>query len=97
MDLTTHYLGLALNNPLIASSSPLNLDIGNIRLLEDNGAAAVVLPSIFEEQIELEAAETERLTTAGIDSFPEALSYFPAAASYHAGPSRIPRCYPSSA
>jgi dihydroorotate dehydrogenase (fumarate) len=88
MDLTTHYLGLALNNPLIASSSPLNLDIGNIRLLEDNGAAAVVLPSIFEEQIELEAAETERLTTAGIDSFPEALSYFPAAASYHAGPSR---------
>jgi dihydroorotate dehydrogenase (fumarate) len=88
MDLTTNYLGLALKNPLIASSSPLNFDIGNIRLLEDNGAAAVVLPSIFEEQIEQEAAEIERLTSAGIDSFPEALSYFPAAASYHAGPNR---------
>jgi dihydroorotate dehydrogenase (fumarate) len=88
MDLTTRYLGIALKNPLIASSSPLNLDIGNIRLLEDNGAAAVVLPSIFEEQIEQEAAEIQRLTTVGIDSFAEALSYFPAVASHHAGPSQ---------
>ncbi|MGA2128567.1 MAG: dihydroorotate dehydrogenase-like protein, partial [Xanthobacteraceae bacterium] len=80
MDLGTRYLGLALKNPLIASSSPLNLDIGNIRRLEDNGAAAIVLPSIFEEQIEQEAAETERLTAAGADSFAEALSYFPATA-----------------
>jgi dihydroorotate dehydrogenase (fumarate) len=88
MDLTTRYLGLALKNPLIASSSPLNLDIGNIRKLEDNGAAAVVLPSIFEEQIEQEAAESQRLTAVGIDSFAEALSYFPATASYHAGAHR---------
>jgi dihydroorotate dehydrogenase (fumarate) len=88
MDLATNYLGLALKSPLIASSSPLNLEIGNIRLLEDNGAAAVVLPSIFEEQIEQEAAEIERFTTVGADSFAEALSYFPPAASYHAGPSR---------
>jgi dihydroorotate dehydrogenase (fumarate) len=88
MDLATNYLGLALKSPLIASSSPLNLEIGNIRLLEDNGAAAVVLPSIFEEQIEQEAVEIERFTTVGADSFAEALSYFPQAASYHAGPSR---------
>jgi dihydroorotate dehydrogenase (fumarate) len=88
MDLSTRYLGLALKNPLIASSSPLNLDIGNVRRLEDNGAAAIVLPSIFEEQIEQEAAETERLTAAGADSFAEALSYFPATASSHAGAHR---------
>ncbi len=88
MDLTTRYLGLALKNPIIASSSPLNFEIGNIRLLEDNGAAAIVLPSIFEEQVEQEAAEIERFTTAGIDSFAEALSYFPAVAGNHAGPSR---------
>jgi dihydroorotate dehydrogenase (fumarate) len=88
MNLATRYLGLTLKNPVIASSSPLNLDIGNIRLLEDNGAAAVVLPSIFEEQIEQEAAEIQRLTSVGIDSFAEALSYFPAVASHNAGPSR---------
>jgi dihydroorotate dehydrogenase (fumarate) len=88
MDLTTHYLGLVLKSPLIASSSPLNREIGNIRLLEDHGAAAVVLPSIFEEQIEQEVAEIERFTSVGVDSFAEALSYFPPAAAHHAGPSR---------
>ena len=62
MDLTTAYLGLRLKNPLIASASPLTLDLDNIRRLEDYGAAAVVLPSIFEEQIEAEAMEIERLT-----------------------------------
>ena len=55
MDLTTRYMGLKLKNPLVASASPLNADIGNIRRLEDAGAAAVVLPSLFEEQIEAEA------------------------------------------
>ena len=51
-DLSTTYLGLKLRNPLIASASPLTLNLGNIRALEDAGAAAVVLPSVFEEQIE---------------------------------------------
>lgn len=88
MDLTTNYLSLALKNPLIASSSPLTIDVSNIRRLEDHGAAAVVLPSIFEEQIEQEAAEVERFVTAGINSFAEALSYFPPATAYHAGPDR---------
>ena len=88
MDLTTKYLGLALKTPLIASSSPLTIDVGNIRKLEDCGAAAVVLPSIFEEEIEQEAAKIERFARAGIDSFAEALSYFPPAATYHAAPGR---------
>jgi hypothetical protein len=55
MDLTTHYMGLQLKNPLVASASPLSADLGNIRHLEDSGAAAIVLPSIFEEQIEADA------------------------------------------
>src|SRR5271166_6936087 len=78
MDLAMTYLGFKLKNPLIASASPLTLDLDNIRRLEDYGAAAVVLPSIFEEQIEAEAAEIERLTAAPSESFAEALSYFPA-------------------
>jgi len=86
MDLTTRYLGLALKNPLVASASPLTSDLGNLRRLEDCGAAAVVLPSIFEEQIEAEEAETERLTTFSGESFPEALSYFPGAVNYSIGP-----------
>lgn len=88
MDLTTNYLGLVLKNPLIASSSPLNLEVANIRMLEDHGAAAVILPSMFEEQIEQESAEVERFAMAGIDSYAEAPSYLPSAASYTAGPSR---------
>jgi len=88
MNLFTNYLGLPLKNPLIASSSPLTLDVGNILKLEDCGAAAVVLPSIFEEQIEEELALTERFANAGADSFAEALSYFPSAAACPAGPDR---------
>src|SRR6478752_6373460 len=68
MDLRTTYLGLPLKNPLIASASPLTQDIDSIRRLEDAGAAAVVLPSIFEEQIRYEMEETERLVEKGTDS-----------------------------
>lgn len=88
MNLATRYLGLPLKNPLIASSSPLTLDLGNIRRLEDCGAAAVVLPSLFEEDIEAEIASIERLAGATADSFAEALSYFPSAAAGGAGPER---------
>ena len=77
MDLTTRYMGLALRNPLIASASPLNGDLGTLRALEDHGAAAVVLPSIFEEQIVAERHEFELRTEAtggrvrrGADLFP---------------------------
>ena len=77
MDLTTRYMGLELKNPLVASASPLNADLGNIRRLEDSGAAAIVLPSIFEEQIEAEMRQYATLTAAGLESSPEAQSYFP--------------------
>jgi dihydroorotate dehydrogenase (fumarate) len=86
MDLTSRYMGLQLKNPLIASASPLNTDLSNIRRLEDAGAAAVVLPSLFEEQIEAEARRYDRLTSYNTESFPEALSYFPQACDYQVGP-----------
>ncbi|MGH6924749.1 MAG: dihydroorotate dehydrogenase-like protein [Propylenella sp.] len=86
MDLTTRYMELSLKNPLIASASPLNADIANIRRLENMGAAAVVLPSLFEEQIEAEAARQKRLTSLVAESFAEAVTYFPEPAEYHFGP-----------
>lgn len=86
MKLTTRYMGLTLDCPLIASASPLNTDIGNIRRLEDAGAGAVVLPSLFEEQIEAEAERQDHLVGMGSESSPEASSYFPAAAEYRVGP-----------
>jgi len=82
MDMTTRYLGMSLKNPLVASASPLNGKLDNIRLLEDAGAAAVVLPSIFEEQIAREQELFDALMTTGIDTSGEALSYFPAQAAY---------------
>lgn len=88
MDLTTRYLGLKLRNPLIAGAGPLTGEIDNIRRLEDLGAAAVVLPSIFEEQIEHEQQVIERLIAVGIDSYGEALTYFPAQAAYAMNPER---------
>jgi len=86
MDLTTRYMGLDLKNPLVASASPLNADLGNLKRLEDVGTAAVVLPSIFEEQIEADAARYDHLTDANTESSPEAQSYFPAPADYKVGP-----------
>jgi dihydroorotate dehydrogenase (fumarate) len=85
MDLTTTYLGLPLKNPLVASASPLTLSLDNIRRLEDAGAAAVVMPSIFEEQIRYEVSESEQRVSVGMDTNPEAQSYFPFTA-YHTGP-----------
>ena len=86
MDLTTQYMGLSLKNPLVASASPLNTDIGNLRRLEDAGAAAVVLPSLFEEQIEAEADRLDFLTAFNAESTPEAASYFPNSDGYRVGP-----------
>jgi len=78
MDLTTRYMGLELKNPLVASASPLTGNLDDIRSLEDAGAAAIVLPSLFEERIEAEVSAHEVLTAAGLESSPEARSYFPA-------------------
>ncbi|MDR3461117.1 MAG: dihydroorotate dehydrogenase-like protein [Beijerinckiaceae bacterium] len=90
MPLDTKYLGLALKNPLVASASPLNSKIDNLRRLEDAGAAAIVLPSLFEEQIEADAERHHARIDAYAESSPEALTYFPAAASgpYGIGPER---------
>jgi len=86
MDMTTHYMGLTLKNPLVASASPLSESLDAIRRLEDNGAAAVVLFSLFEEQIRHDSAALEHFMTLGSESFGEAVSYFPAIQDYDVGP-----------
>src|SRR5450631_270028 len=86
MDLTTRYMGLQLKNPLVASASPLTGALDSVRQLEDAGAAALVLPSLFQEEIEAEAARYEQLTTAHDDSWPEGLSHFPKLADAQHGP-----------
>jgi dihydroorotate dehydrogenase (fumarate) len=86
IDLTTTYLGLRLKNPLVASASPLSEDLDNIRKMEDAGAAAVVLHSLFEEQITRESNELDRYLEAGTESFPESLTYLPELNGYNRGP-----------
>jgi dihydroorotate dehydrogenase (fumarate) len=88
MDLTTTYMGMALRNPLVVSACPLSEDLGNIRQMEDCGAAAVVLFSLFEEQLRHEAGAVEHFLSHGTDSFAEALSYFPRLGDYSVGPDR---------
>jgi dihydroorotate dehydrogenase (fumarate) len=85
-DLTTQYLGLQLRTPLVASASPLSQEVSSIRRLEDAGAAAVVLYSLFEEQLRQESLELDYHLTAGTDSFAESLTYFPQASEYRLGP-----------
>ena len=80
MDLSTSYLGLTLRNPLVASASPLSNSVDGVRRLADAGVGAVVLYSLFEEQVRREAEENARLAEAGTEIFSEALSYFPATA-----------------
>jgi len=86
MDLSTTYLGLHLKNPLVPSASPLSRTLDSIKRLEDAGAAAIVMYSLFEEQIQHEAAELNHYMSYGTESFAEALSYFPEAQEYNLGP-----------
>jgi dihydroorotate dehydrogenase (fumarate) len=88
MKLSTAYMGLALRNPLVASASPLSQTVDGVRRLADAGVGAIVLYSLFEEQLRREAAENARLVDAGTESFAESLSYFPAAVEDEAGPRR---------
>jgi dihydroorotate dehydrogenase (fumarate) len=86
MDLTTTYLGKTLRNPIVPSASPLSQRIENLRQMEDRGAGAVVMHSLFEEQINLESRRLDHFLSYGSESFGEALSYFPEADRYHVGP-----------
>ena len=86
MDLTTTYLGLKLKNPLVPSASPLSRTLDSMKRLEDAGAAAIVMYSLFEEQIEHEAAELEHYLAYGSRAHAEALDYFPRPEEYNLGP-----------
>jgi dihydroorotate dehydrogenase (fumarate) len=85
-DLTTTYLGLKLKTPLVASASPLCESVANIRQMEEAGVGAVVLPSLFEEQLELEGQTLDEDLFRGSDSFPESASFFPDLETYNLGP-----------
>jgi dihydroorotate dehydrogenase (fumarate) len=86
MDLTTYYLGLRLRTPLIVGASPLSEEIANIERMQDAGASAVVLYSLFEEQLRQDRLELHQRLEHGTQSFPEALTYFPESESYQLGP-----------
>ncbi len=86
MDLSTRYMGLELRNPLVASASPLSWTVDGVRRLADAGVGAVVLYSLFEEQVRREAAVNARLVDAGANSFAESLSYFPVSSEDEPGP-----------
>ncbi len=85
MNLSTNYLGMTLRSPLVASASPLSETTDNIRRMEDAGVGAVVLFSLFEEQIRREREALFHHLTSGTDSFAEALTHFPEPTTYHAG------------
>jgi dihydroorotate dehydrogenase (fumarate) len=85
-DLSTTYLGLKLKNPLVASASPFTKKLENIRRMEEAGLAAVVMHSLFEEQITFESNELDHFLNAGTESFAEAITYFPDLPTYNIGP-----------
>ena len=86
IDLSTEYLGIKLKNPLVASSSPLCEDIENIKQMEKSGIGAVVLHSLFEEQVLLQERELNYALTENTERYAESLSYFPDVDSYHFAP-----------
>jgi dihydroorotate dehydrogenase (fumarate) len=86
MDLSTEYMGLTLKNPIVPSSSPLSHSVASIRQMEDAGAAAVVMYSLFEEQITLESFYLDFYLSHGTDSYAESLNYFPEMKGYNVGP-----------
>ena len=86
IDLSTTYLGLKLKNPLVASASPLCEDVGNIRRIEDAGAAAVVLQSLFEEQLEIEEDDLDRFLIESSERSAESVTHFPEMTGWVRGP-----------
>ncbi|MBM4423253.1 MAG: dihydroorotate dehydrogenase-like protein [Chloroflexi bacterium] len=88
LDLSTSYLGLKLSNPLVPSASPLSKNIDSLKRMEDAGASAIVMYSLFEEQINQESHELDHFLTYGTESFAEALSYFPEPSEYNLTPDK---------
>jgi len=86
IDLSTTYLGLTLSSPLVVSASPLSRDVDGVCRLEDAGSSAVVLYSLFEEQLRQEDADLNYHLAAGTESFAESLTYFPQPSDFHTGP-----------
>ena len=86
IDLSTTYLGLKLKNPLVASASPLCEDLGNIRRMEDDGASAVVLQSLFEEQLEIESDDLDRFLIESSERSAESVTHFPEMTGWVRGP-----------
>jgi len=86
MELSTTYMGLALRNPLVASPSPLSYTLDGVRRLADGGVGAIVLYSLFEEQLREQTARAIGLIEDSAESFPEALSYFPSVAEEDGSP-----------
>jgi dihydroorotate dehydrogenase (fumarate) len=86
IDLSTHYLGLKLRSPLVVAASPLCKDLTNLRHMEDCGASAVVLHSLFEEQLNIESNELDRFLWDGLDLSAESTTIFPDLGSYNIGP-----------
>ncbi len=86
MDLSTTYMGMKLKNPIVPSASPLTEKLDNIKRLEDAGASAVVMHSLFEEQINQESQVLDHYLSYGTESYAEALQYFPEAHEYKIGP-----------
>jgi dihydroorotate dehydrogenase (fumarate) len=86
MDLTTTYMGLKLKNPIVPSASPLSQNVDTVKAMEDAGASAIVVYSLFEEQITHESGELDHYLTHGTESYAEALSYFPEQKQYNLGP-----------
>ncbi len=86
MDLQTTFMGLKLQHPIVASASPFSESVDNIKRMEDAGAAAVVMFSLFEEQLKHESAAMEHLMASGTNSYAESLSFFPEVEDARAGP-----------
>src|SRR6201995_3612430 len=86
MELSTTYMGVAVRNPLVASPSPLSYSLDGVRRLADGGVGAIVLFSLFEEQLREQTARTIGLIEDSAESFPEALSYFPSVAEEDGSP-----------
>src|SRR5256885_14289212 len=86
MSLSTNYLGLVLKNPIVASSSPLSHSVDSIQRLEDAGASAVVMYSLFEEQITFESLYVDHYLRNHTNSSAESLSYFPEMDQYNVWP-----------